>query len=149
VSALIVICVLAYFTFTHMPISDARADKLTKTYKDIMYLMPANKKQYNASVLVSIIAGVCEEIIFRGFLYWQLQQYMPVYLAFILTNVLFGLGHAGTKLKNALMTFVLGIIFSTVYVLTESLWSAIVLHIIVDFQSMINGYKLKIKKQKK
>ena len=145
VLALIVVCFAAYFIITKINLSDERLEKLKVGYKDVLYLMPENENQYNASVAVSVIAGVCEEIIFRGFLYWQLQQYMPVYAAFILTNVIFGLGHAGTKLKNAIMTFVLGILFSSTYVLTDSLWLAIALHIIVDFQSMIIGYKLKQK----
>ena len=145
VLALIVVALIGYWAFSKYTITDERTKKLKVDYKDVMFLLPGNQNQYKASLTVSIIAGVCEEIMFRGFLFWQLQQYMPFYAAFVLTNILFALGHAGTKMKNALLTFVLGIVFSTSYVLTDSLWLAIVLHILVDFQAMIIGYKFKLK----
>ena len=145
VFTMIVTCILAYLLFSKISIPDNKVDKLKTGYKDIMYILPENKKQCNTAVFVSIIAGVCEEIMFRGFLYWQLQQYMPVVAAFILTNIMFAIAHAGTKLKNALSTLVLGVIYSATYVLTDSLWLAIVLHILLDFYAMIMGYKLKQK----
>lgn len=145
VLALIVVSFIAYWAFAKITIADHKVEKIHREYKDILFLLPENKKQYNTSIAVSVIAGVCEEIMFRGFLYWQLQQYMPVIAAFLLTNILFAIGHGGTKLKNTLSTLVLGIIFSTAYVLTDSLWLSIVLHIMVDFYAMNLGYRLKQK----
>lgn len=56
-------------------------------------------------VLLSLLAGVCEEIMFRGFLYFWIRQWNPV-LAVIVTNLLFGIAHAVTPLYALLAAFI-------------------------------------------
>ena len=44
-------------------------------------------------VLLALLAGVCEEILFRGLLYFWINQYNSL-LAVLIANVLFGIAHA-------------------------------------------------------
>jgi uncharacterized protein len=55
-------------------------------------------------VLLALLAGVCEEIFFRGFLYLWIAGWNLV-LAVILTNLLFGVAHAVTPLYALLAAF--------------------------------------------
>lgn len=45
--------------------------------------------------LLALMAGVCEEVLFRGFLYVWIQPWNPV-LAILICNLLFGVAHAVT-----------------------------------------------------
>jgi membrane protease YdiL (CAAX protease family) len=55
-------------------------------------------------VLLALLAGVCEEAFFRGFLFLWIQEWNPV-LAVMITNLLFGLAHAATAVYALLAAF--------------------------------------------
>jgi len=117
--------------------------KIKKKYAKIYYLVPKTPGEYKFAIFLSFVAGICEEIIYRGFLFWQLTLYMPFYLAVVITNIIFGLLHWGTGKENAISTFVLGMIYSALSIYFDSLWPAILAHILTDLYSISIGYKLK------
>lgn len=55
-------------------------------------------------VLLAMLAGICEEAFFRGFLFLWIQELNPV-LAVMATNLLFGLAHAVTPVYAMLAAF--------------------------------------------
>lgn len=55
-------------------------------------------------VLLAVLAGVCEEAFFRGFLFLWIHPWNPV-LAVLITNLLFGLAHAATAVYALLAAF--------------------------------------------
>jgi len=55
-------------------------------------------------ILLALLAGVCEEIFFRGFLYAWISDWNPV-LAVMITNLIFGLAHAVTPVYAMLAAF--------------------------------------------
>ncbi len=105
----------------------------------VKFLLPTTNQEYQWSIGASFAAGICEEIVFRGFLYWQLALLIPVIPAIFLTNLVFGLGHYATGLKNASIAFGLGILFSLVFLSTNSLWIPMLLHVLTDIYSMTKG----------
>ena len=124
-----------------MNLTSDKAEKFKSDSEDVLYILPATLREYKWAITLSLFVGLFEEIIFRGFLYWQLLTIMPLVPALILTNIIFGLSHYGTKLKNAFSAFSLGIIWSISYVLTDSLWLAILLHICIDIYSTTMAFK--------
>jgi len=56
-------------------------------------------------LLLALLAGVCEEILFRGFLYQWINVSNPT-LAVMFTNVLFGFAHAVTPMYALLAGFI-------------------------------------------
>lgn len=73
-----------------------------------------------------IIAPVCEEIIFRGYLYSVTKRYTGPIFAAICTGILFGTIHGEVWAFISLSC--LGIILAAVYEITGSLWSSIITH---------------------
>ena len=57
---------------------------------------------------------------------------MPVLPALLLANFIFALWHSASGWKNAVFTFLIGIVFSLIYLATDSLWLPMLLHIITD-----------------
>jgi membrane protease YdiL (CAAX protease family) len=55
-------------------------------------------------VLLALLAGICEEAFFRGFLYLWIEHFNP-FLAVLVTNLLFGLAHAVTPVYLLLAAF--------------------------------------------
>ena len=106
---------------------------------EVLFLFPRTEFEYRWSLATSFTVGICEEIIFRGFLYWQLAEWMPVLPAILLMNIIFGLVHYATGFRNAFLAFVLGVLLSIIFVYTNSLWVPILIHILIDVYAMTRG----------
>ena len=73
-----------------------------------------------------IIAPIAEEILFRGYLFGKLKKFAPVWVAIIITSVLFGLIHGAWNL--AVDTFALSVILCLLREFTGNIWASILLH---------------------
>jgi hypothetical protein len=82
-------------------------------------------------VLLALAAGVAEELLFRGFLQSWLATLVPLSLAIVLPNLLFGALHART-LGYALAAGVVGVWLGVLYALTDNLLAPIVAHAAYD-----------------
>jgi membrane protease YdiL (CAAX protease family) len=108
----------------------------------VSWLMPTNRQELRYLIFLSFVAGICEEVVYRGFLFWFLNGYMPWWIAVVVANIPFALAHLTTTgYKNTLNAYVLALIFSAAYLLTGSLWLSILLHILVDVYSGLNYFK--------
>jgi membrane protease YdiL (CAAX protease family) len=81
---------------------------------------------------VSLTAGFCEELLFRGFLIWVMQPVVGLGMAAAGAAVLFGVAHAYQGLAGVIRTGLIGLVFTAIVLVTRSLWPAIVLHAAVD-----------------
>lgn len=109
--------------------------KMNQQMESTSFLAPSNKKERNWGLVLSVTAGICEEIIYRGFVIFYLQILpfdlsLPVVL--IISAIIFGIGHIYQGWKGFLVTSLLGFVFARIYVMTDSLLFPIILHIIID-----------------
>lgn len=95
-------------------------------------LCPRTAQELPAFLGVSLTAGFCEEVLFRGFLIWVLQPLVGLWLAVALAAILFGAAHAYQGAAGVIRTGLLGLVFTAIVLLSGSLWPAIVLHAAVD-----------------
>jgi hypothetical protein len=112
-------------------------DKMNEVY----HYLPKTKQELNWFYFLSLSAGICEEIIFRLFMFSYLLENTNLIIAFVLTNVVFALTHIGTGKRNILSAFSLGLLFTTIYYFTDNIWFAIILHSAIDIYGGILGYK--------
>ena len=83
------------------------------------------------AIIFVVLPPVCEEILFRGYLYNKLRQYAPLGLSVLLTSLLFGIAHLEYGNLNwiaAIDTFVFSMYLIFVSQKHGSLYSAILLH---------------------
>jgi membrane protease YdiL (CAAX protease family) len=102
-------------------------------------MIPRTKKEKRWFSLLSFSAGVCEEIIYRGFLLFLIQAIfpgLPVWLMVLIPSAIFGLGHFYQGVKGMLMTGAIGAVFMCVFLVTDSLLLCMALHFLMDFSSV-------------
>ncbi|WP_026477066.1 type II CAAX endopeptidase family protein [Alkaliphilus transvaalensis] len=90
--------------------------------------MPENTNEYVIMMLVvSLLAGFCEEVLFRGFV---LSGYEPMgkKKAIIFSALLFGFFHF--NIYNLAGPVVLGLVFGYLVILTDSLWAGVIGHMV-------------------
>jgi len=122
-----------------------RPDSRARLRKALAYadpLLPHSPAERKLFVLVSATAGVCEEVIYRGFLTWYLSAWMGPVAAVLLASLLFGAGHVYLGLAQVPKTAFIGLIFAVVVALTRSLFAAMLLHAAVDWNSGELGFRL-------
>ena len=79
-------------------------------------------------------------------MFWQINEYMPIIPSILFTNLIFGLCHYGTGLKNAMIAFGLGVFWSVLYYITGSLWLPILGHVFMDMYSSTLAKKIYVDK---
>lgn len=77
-------------------------------------------------ITLGVLPALCEETLFRGFLYTSLRRKFGAFLAIMFSATLFSLAHF--DLGGALQLFVLGALFAFVFERTKSLVPAMVAH---------------------
>jgi membrane protease YdiL (CAAX protease family) len=110
----------------------APSERLRAQLGSVAVISPRSAAELPAFFGVSLTAGFCEELLFRGFLIWVLQPLVGLWLAALLSALLFGVAHAYQGLAGIVRTGLLGLAFTAIVLMTRSLWPAIVLHAIVD-----------------
>lgn len=91
-----------------------------------------------SSIFTILVAPVCEELIFRGFIYSRLKTGMPMAAAILISSWLFGMVH-GTMIW-IIYAGILGMILCWIYEKTGSLTSSIIVHIFFNAVGFITEY---------
>lgn len=105
-------------------------------------LLPSNSTELFYFHILSVTAGFCEEVLFRGFLIWYLSQTFGIVLSVVLSSVLFGFAHLYQGRKGMLQTSIVGLVLATAYTVTGMLWVPMLLHTLVDMNSGLLGYEM-------
>ena len=107
----------------------------------LLPLAPHTTAEYRWWLCVSITAGICEELLYRGFLVWALQYWAGLGWAAVISIVVFGAGHAYQG-KDVVRPTVAGAVLQGIALLTQSLVPGIVVHAMLDVMSGTSGYIL-------
>ena len=86
------------------------------------------------ALVAVIVAPLCEEILFRGYLLGRLRSMMPTWMAVVASAMLFALAHSFAAKSGATVlvagTFVMGLVLGWARVASRSLWPAVVAHMV-------------------
>ncbi|MBU45652.1 MAG: CPBP family intramembrane metalloprotease [Spirochaetaceae bacterium] len=105
-------------------------------------ILPLFKGLYLSDVFwLSILAGVGEELLFRGFFHLWMEDWFGMPVAVALTAILFGLVHWITPMY-ALLAGLMGALLSATMLLTDNLLVAILVHGLYDFVAL--SYYLRV-----
>jgi membrane protease YdiL (CAAX protease family) len=95
-------------------------------------LLPGERGEFPRFALLACTAGICEEFLFRGYLYWYGAQFMPPIAAAFVQAVVFGVGHLYQGARGVLLTGLAGLFFTGVVLVTGSIGPAMLIHALMD-----------------
>lgn len=99
-------------------------------------LLPATRAEWRGFVPLALTAGICEELLFRGFVMWAFAQVLPAYwMAAVAQALLFGLAHSYQGPRGVYMTTMVGAFLAGVVWVSGSLWPAMLVHALLDLNS--------------
>jgi len=118
-----------------------KADQIREKIKDsVGALLPFTNQERRWWFAVSVGAGVCEELLFRGFLFYYLALHIPRINSVekvLLTSVIFALAHIYQGWKPAIGTGFVGLFLATLYALSGSLLFSAIAHAVVDARILL------------
>jgi membrane protease YdiL (CAAX protease family) len=95
--------------------------------------------------LVSVTAGVWEELLYRGFLMGFLEPRAGLVAALVFSSAIFGLGHMYQGWRGVLNTALVGLAFALLYALTKSLWWLMLAHALIDMNGGLAAYRVSMR----
>lgn len=142
------IFVLGYILDAGYKMSSPKRKKelIDKFIKNTPFL-PQTKKETYHFMIVALSAGVCEEIIFRGYFIQYLMYFtgdsdMGIWLAISIPAAVFAFSHFYQGWDAVLKIVVLAVIFGFLFWSMQSLWWLILLHILLDVAGGVLAYKI-------
>lgn len=121
---------------------------LERSAGSLARMLPADGRELAWFAGLSVSAGVCEELLYRGFLLWYLGAWAalavpPPYVFAVAaagSSLVFGLGHAYQGPRNVLVTAVTGGFLAAVVWITGSLYAAMLVHALMDLHAGHTSY---------
>ncbi len=137
IAAAAVIGMMGYFSYTAWTAGDISSEQQARLQQQLdrhqlQALLPANKQQLQWFYGLSVTAGIVEETLWRGYLFWYLSHQGPTWVAALIAIIVFGLGHIYQGWRGVVHTALMGAVLLGLYWLTGSLWLSMILHAAVD-----------------
>jgi uncharacterized protein len=103
-------------------------------------IFPHTNQEAAIFCVLAVTAGICEEFLYRGFVFGALtHSSIPVWAVLLISSVLFGLAHAYQGPGGMLGTLILGTVFGFVRILYDSLVPVVLWHAAVDLVAGFAG----------
>lgn len=124
--------VLQMISIRKIAASDATKARYRGALAHVDFMMPRDRSEYRLFATLSVIAGVCEEFLFRGYMIWVLDAYMSFPLAVLVSAALFGVAHTYQGRRQAAKIGVIAVLMNVVVWLGGWLVPAMVLHAVFN-----------------
>jgi sodium transport system permease protein len=108
-----------------LPYNPADMEGIGKMFEPTLAMHP-----WLAPIVVGLLAGICEELLFRGPIQAALIRRMPVWLALAIGGLLFAAAHMDLPGLPARMG--LGIVLGWIVWRTGAIWPAMLMHAVYD-----------------
>jgi membrane protease YdiL (CAAX protease family) len=133
---LLPVAVAIWKNVTKRPRKYSSADAM----KSLSYFLPATWTERRWYAFLCITAGICEEVLFRGFLQHYLHAFpfsLNLTLALLISAVIFGLQHLYLGAGGAASIAVSGLLFGLMFLLTGNLLLPVVFHSAMDLRMLL------------
>jgi membrane protease YdiL (CAAX protease family) len=117
--------------------SRARVRSQVGVFADIV---PHTRAEAVLSMPLALTAGICEEVLFRGYLLWALAPLLTAWGAAVVAVVVFGLLHSYQGRKGGVRTGLVGLVMTILVAVTRSLYPAMVVHALIDVGGLLACY---------
>ena len=121
-------------------LTQERRAKVAARLSSVGFVLPHTIREYRWFLVLSVTAGTCEELLYRGYLPWFFAPWLGTAGSYAAVLVMFGLGHAYQGRSGALKATAAGVVMCGIVLATGSLIPAMIIHALVDIGSGTLGY---------
>jgi membrane protease YdiL (CAAX protease family) len=117
--------------------SQPQIDRFRRQLRGFVAIIPRTRVERMTFAMVAVTAGICEEILYRGFGIAYVRWLHPSAGSALLVVVLgsaFGIAHLYQGPRGVVLTGLIGGFFTWITLLTGTLLPAILIHVLVDLR---------------
>ena len=142
-SAIVVMLVVSLLSWRSLRDADEEQRRSQReALGTLVHFLPHDRRELRGFFAVSCTAGTVEEVIYRGFAFWYLAAWLPLWAVVIVTALGFALAHLYQGVGNATRVFGIGLVFGVLYPLTGSIWLPIFAHALFDILQGLMIYEI-------
>lgn len=118
-----------------------------KTRSEIMgfpvTMLPDDMKSMRTFAFDIVTAVVFEELVFRLVLFYLLFTTLGMtgWWLIVVSSLIFSMGHSYQGIKGLVGSFIIGVLLAISYIITESIWTPIILHLLNNSTLLVYGVK--------
>lgn len=109
---------------------------------NVAFMLPRTAREARWFVAVSLTAGFCEELLFRGYLPWLFAPWVGQIGGMAVAVAAFGIGHAYQGRRGAIRVTITGAVMAAIVMIGDSLIPAMIVHALIDIGGGTVGYLL-------
>jgi len=124
------------------PDDPAALERVRERTRHLARMLPTTRTERSWFFGLAVTAGICEEILYRGYLIWYLIAWAWAYAphqaflaAAIASSLVFGVGHAYQGWRGVLLTAAVGGFLAAIYWITRSLFAGMLVHALMDLHA--------------
>lgn len=114
---------------------DEALEEVRDRMRHVEPMLPRTPAEMRTFVTLAFTAGICEELLYRGFMTFYVSRFTNLLVAALIVSVIFGIGHVYQGRRGVLLTAFAGAFFAAVYMISGSLFIAMLLHVLMDLHS--------------
>lgn len=114
---------------------DEAVARLRRQLRAIERMMPRSDLEVRWFNRLSVTAGICEELLYRGYLLWYLGHWLALVPVALVAALVFGFGHAYQGVRGIAVTTLVGLFMTAIYLVTGSLVACMVFHALMDLHA--------------
>ncbi len=131
---IVYICYNFYSLFSLKINPETRSRSLKQIPAGMRAMLPVTGLERRGWILVSVTAGITEEVLYRGYLFFAIALLfpsIPIWVILIISSFLFALGHIYQG-KHSLKPALAGIFYGVFYIVFDSIVPVIFAHLLQD-----------------
>lgn len=109
---------------------------------NVAFLLPHTAREERWFIALSMTAGFCEELLYRGYLPWFFSPWFGRVGAMGVIVLAFGISHAYQGKKGAIRATLAGAVMAAIVLISGSLIPAMIAHAVIDIGGGTVGYWL-------
>ncbi len=117
-------------------------DAVRKQAETYAAMLPHDARELRSFLSLSVTAGICEELVYRGYLIPYFVALAGLPAAVVLSSVVFALDHVYLGASGAVRAFIVGLLMAGLYLLTSSLWIPMLAHAAIDIVSGLTTHSI-------
>ncbi len=117
--------------------SAAQLDSVRQRFRRVHgdRILPETRGEHLLFIPMAIIGSSCEELVYRGFLFWFFSPIAGLWGAVLISSIVFGFAHAYLGWRGMVRTGGVGVVLGVAYALSGSLWWLMLAHILLNLNS--------------
>jgi membrane protease YdiL (CAAX protease family) len=113
-------------------------ERIRQQFRAMAFFLPQTPAERRWFAATSVVVGVCEEIIFRGwFIRWAADPPLGLIAGAIASAIVFGVDHGYQGIAGMLATGVMALVLTALFFASGTLWLPIVVHALIDLRILL------------